>query len=106
MAWCSDKINETCVKYVRANLTQPRLSVGLDGILEKGEHHGLRKVIREDAMKAPKEIKRWINRRRSREGKSNGVVRFLFEAPWVWVKLAKNKRLAQRPKAMDVNVNF
>ncbi len=49
-------------------------------------------------MKAPKEIKRWINQRRSREGKPNGVVPWLFDSPTVEVMLAKNKRLNRRMK--------
>lgn len=32
-------------------------------------------------MKAPKEIRNWINKRRSADGKKNGVVRWLFESP-------------------------
>ena len=56
-------------------------------------------------MKAPKEIKRWINQRRSREGKPNGVVSWLFDAPDVEVMMAKNKRLNRRTKAKDETYN-
>lgn len=47
-------------------------------------------------MKAPREIKQWISRARSDRGKSNGVVRWLFESPDKERKLATNKRLNRR----------
>lgn len=31
-------------------------------------------------MKVGKELRNWINRMRSREGKKNGVVKYLFES--------------------------
>lgn len=45
-------------------------------------------------MKAPKEIRAWINRRRSESGKKSGVVRWLFDAPIIERKLATNKKLS------------
>lgn len=47
-------------------------------------------------MKAPKEIRRWVAKRRRSDSKKNGVVSWLFDAPKVEVKLAKNKRLYKR----------
>jgi hypothetical protein len=43
-------------------------------------------------MKAPKEIKNWINQRRSSQGKKNGVNSWLWDAPDVEIMMAKNKR--------------
>ncbi|MBD8088699.1 hypothetical protein IFT48_01820 [Pseudomonas fluorescens] len=47
-------------------------------------------------MKAPYEIKRYAAVARSRRGKSNGVVSWLFDHPDLERKMAKNKRLVKR----------
>lgn len=47
-------------------------------------------------MKAPQEIKRYVAKARSRRGKSNGVVRWLFDHPELERKMCKNKRLTNR----------
>jgi len=52
-------------------------------------------------MKAPKEIKNWINQRRKREGKKNGVVSWLFDAPSVEIMLSKNKRKYNRREGYE-----
>ena len=49
-----------------------------------------------DDMKASKEIKRWINKRRSESGKKNGVVSWLWDAPDMEVKDANSKKLYDR----------
>lgn len=49
-------------------------------------------------MKAPKEVKRWIAKRRHHDGKKNGVVSWLFDSPTIEVKLSKNKRLLNRSR--------
>jgi len=57
-------------------------------------------------VKAPKEIKNWINQRRKREankkgGRKNGVVPWLWDAPDVEVMMAKNKRKYNRKGKND-----
>ena len=47
-------------------------------------------------MKAPQEIKRYVAKARSRRGKSNGVVSWLFDHPELERKMVKNKRLVNR----------
>lgn len=47
-------------------------------------------------MKAAREIKRWIAKVRSRRGKKNGVVRWLWDAPEMERKDANSKKL-KRP---------
>lgn len=42
-------------------------------------------------MKAPREIKLWINKRRSKDGKRNGIVRWLFDSPRVEGMMLRNK---------------
>lgn len=44
-------------------------------------------------MKAPKEIKQRINKIRSKRGKKNGVVKYLWDWPEAERKLATNKHL-------------
>lgn len=48
-------------------------------------------------MKAPREIKRWINRLRKKYGKKNGVVSSaLFDSPEYEIKLDKSKKNYKR----------
>lgn len=47
-------------------------------------------------MKASREIKRYAAKARSRRGKPNGVVSWLFDHPELERKMAKNKRLINR----------
>lgn len=49
-------------------------------------------------MKAPREIRQWIAKARSHQGKPNGVVKWLFECPELGRKLANNKHLNRRTK--------
>ena len=43
-------------------------------------------------MKLPKELKQYVNRRRSQDGKKNGVVKWLFEGRKIERMICKNKR--------------
>lgn len=47
-------------------------------------------------MKAPKEIREWINRSRSRRGRKNGVVSHLWDAPEMERKLEVSKKNYKR----------
>lgn len=44
-------------------------------------------------MKASGEIRRYVNRARSKRGKKNGVVSWLFDHPELERKIANDKRL-------------
>ena len=46
-------------------------------------------------MKAPKEIRNWVNRRRAKAAKPNGVVPWLWDAPAMERKLSNNKRIKE-----------
>ena len=43
-------------------------------------------------MKASKEIRSWVNRQRSRLGKKNGVVSWLWDAPDMEIKDSNSKK--------------
>lgn len=47
-------------------------------------------------MKAPKEIRQWINRRRRASGKTNGVIPWLWEHPEMERKMANQKGCKMR----------
>jgi hypothetical protein len=51
-------------------------------------------------MKLPKEMRRLVNKARSRDGKKNGVVRYIFEGRWAMQHLVKpSKRKVERDVA-------
>lgn len=47
-------------------------------------------------MKAPVEIKQWINRMRRGHGGNGVLPAFCFDQPKMEVKIAKNKRIVRR----------
>lgn len=55
-------------------------------------------------MKFSREIKNWINRRRSEAGKSNGVVKWLLENTRIERMLGKNDTLRKRRKQVDEEI--
>jgi hypothetical protein len=53
-------------------------------------------------MHAPKEIRRWVNRRRHHDGKPNGRVSWLWDAPPMELKLDRSKKNYRRNKRVDL----
>lgn len=47
-------------------------------------------------MKAPNEIRRWVNRVKSRQAGKNGVVKFLWDTPEMERKLSASKKNYRR----------
>ena len=47
-------------------------------------------------MKLPKELKRYANKARSKIGKKNGVVKWLFDHPDIEKMLGKNKKSIEK----------
>lgn len=62
------------------------------------------------SMKASKEVRQWVNNRRSHNGKKNGVVPWLWDAPNMEVKDSNSKKLYSRldkrlPRINEVKAN-